>query len=251
MNNFVFYALENKPLTLVSETLLKKRKKRAEQKAKAIQNAVRERKKQRQRKKGGFKSAEKLVKEYRRIERDNKRLKWAMRCPAKFDFPTEHRLGFIIRIRGSDGVCSRTSKILDLLKLRAVNIGVFVEMNEAMLQLLKVIEPFVTWGYPNLKTVRELIYKRGYGRAMGRRFPLSDNAFIEERLGKYGIVCLEDLLHQLYTIGPHFKKVANFLWKFKLNPPKNGWTKKSLRFTEGGDYGNRDIKINDLLRKMI
>lgn len=25
-------------------------------------------------------------------------------------------------------------------------------------------KPYITWGYPNLKTVRELIYKRGHGK---------------------------------------------------------------------------------------
>merc|ERR1712096_410000 len=35
------------------------------------------------------------------------------------------------------------------------------------LQMLRIAEPFVAWGYPNLKTVKELMYKRGHGK-MGR-----------------------------------------------------------------------------------
>lgn len=30
--------------------------------------------------------------------------------------------------------------------------------------MLRLVEPYVAWGYPNLKSVRELIYKRGYGK---------------------------------------------------------------------------------------
>ena len=37
---------------------------------------------------------------------------------------------------------------------------------------------------PNLKTVRELIYKRGYGKVNHQRIPLTDNAIIEKELGK-------------------------------------------------------------------
>ncbi len=37
---------------------------------------------------------------------------------------------------------------------------------------------------PNLKSVRELIYKRGYGKVDGRRLPLVDNAIIESQLGE-------------------------------------------------------------------
>lgn len=38
--------------------------------------------------------------------------------------------------------------------------------------------------YPNLKSVRELIYKRGYGKIKKQRIPLTDNALIEKSLGK-------------------------------------------------------------------
>lgn len=37
-------------------------------------------------------------------------------------------------------------------------------MNKATINMLRRVEPYITWGYPNLKTVKELIYKRGYGK---------------------------------------------------------------------------------------
>ena len=46
---------------------------------------------------------------------------------------------------------------------------------------------------PNLKSVRELIYKRGYGKVDKQRIPLTDNEIIEEQLGKYGYVHVLDL----------------------------------------------------------
>jgi len=30
--------------------------------------------------------------------------------------------------------------------------------------MLRRVEPYIAWGYPSQKTVRELIYKRGYGK---------------------------------------------------------------------------------------
>ena len=42
---------------------------------------------------------------------------------------------------------------------------------------------FVGYSYPNLKSVRELIYKRGHGKVQGRRIPLTDNNIIEGVLG--------------------------------------------------------------------
>ena len=69
--------------------------------------------------------------------------------------------------------------------------------------------------------------------------------------GKCGIICMEDLIHEIFTVGPNFKRASNFLWPFKLNTPNGGWRRKSNHFVEGGDHGNRDDKINALLRRMI
>jgi len=63
---------------------------------------------------------------------------------------------------------------------------------------------------PNLKSVRELIYKRGYGKVNKQRIPLSNNAVIEETLGKYDILSVEDLVHEIITAGPNFKQVCRF-----------------------------------------
>lgn len=54
------------------------------------------------------------------------------------------------------------------------------QITKATLGLLKRVEPYIAWGYPNLKTVRELIYKRGYGKVGGNRVPLTDNKIVEE-----------------------------------------------------------------------
>lgn len=69
--------------------------------------------------------------------------------------------------------------------------------------------------------------------------------------GKYEIICVEDLIHQIHNVGKYFKQATNFLWPFKLNNPSGGWTKKTNHFVEGGDFGNREDQINNLLRRMI
>ncbi len=104
--------------------------------------------------------------------------------------------------------------------------------------------------YPNLKTTRELIYKRGYAKVNKQRVPITDNAIIENVLGREGIICIEDLIHEIHTVGPNFKKASNFLWPFKLNNPTGGFNKKTNHFVEGGDFGNREDAINALVRKM-
>jgi large subunit ribosomal protein L7e len=72
---------------------------------------------------------------------------------------------------------------LKLLRLRQINNGAFVRLNKATINMLRIAEPYITWGYPNLKSVRELIYKRGFGKVNKQRIPLTDNAIIEKALG--------------------------------------------------------------------
>jgi len=101
-----------------------------------------------------------------------------------------------------------------------------------------------------LKTVKELVYKRGYAKLGRNRIALVDNIIIHDNLGKLGIHCMEDIIHELYTCGPNFKKVNKFLWPFKLSSPHGGFVKKRIHFAEGGDAGDREHFINKLIKKM-
>lgn len=116
---------------------------------------------------------------------------------------------------------------MQLLRLLQINNGVFVKVTRATQQMLRLVEPYITYGYaslpsfpalrakdinssePNLKTVRELIYKRGYGKVDKQRIPLSNNSVIEKALGQYNILSVEDLVHEIFTAGPNFKQVCS------------------------------------------
>lgn len=148
-------------------------------------------------------------------------------------------------------VAPKPRKVLQLLRLLQINNGVFVRVNKATKNMLQLVEPYVAYGEPNLKSIRELIYKRGFAKIRGQRIPLNDNSVVENALGKHGLICVEDLIHELATCGPKFKLVNNFLWPFKLSNPTGGWSaKKTRHFVEGGDAGDREEKINELIQKM-
>ncbi|KAG7290203.1 60S ribosomal protein L7 [Staphylotrichum longicolle] len=236
---------------LVPETLLKKRK--SQEKARAERTAEQDKRKKANKEKRGviFKRAEKYVKEYRDGEREKVRLSRAAKQDGSFHIPAEAKLIFVIRIKGINKIPPKPRKILQLLRLLQINNGVFVRVTKATSEMIKVVEPWVAYGYPNLKSVKELIYKRGYGKVNGQRIALTDNSIIEENLGKYGIICIEDLIHEILTVGPNFKQAANFLWPFKLSNPNGGFrTRKFKHFIEGGDLGNREEHINALIRQM-
>ncbi|VDN30469.1 unnamed protein product [Gongylonema pulchrum] len=231
---------EEKKLPTVPETILKRRKQRAEQNARSNVRKAKLAVKAKKKRLEIFKRAEQYIKEHRERLRHELQMKREAAKVGNFYVPDEPRLAFVIRIRGVNQMHPRPRKVLQLFRLRQINNGVFIKLNKATLQMLRIVEPYVAWGYPSMKSVHDLIYKRGYAKINGRRVPLTDNSIIER-----------DLVHQVYNVGPNFKRATNFLWPFKLNNPTGGWTKKTNHFVEGGDFGNREDQINALLKRMI
>uniref|UniRef100_A0A8C0XWK6 Large ribosomal subunit protein uL30 n=3 Tax=Cyprinus carpio TaxID=7962 RepID=A0A8C0XWK6_CYPCA len=244
------YILSLKKVPSVPESLLKRRQRFAAIKAVRLKKAAADKKARKVTRKLIFKRAEAYHKEYRQMYRREIRMSRMARKVGNYYVPAEPKLAFVVRIRGINGVSPKVRKVLQLLRLRQIFNGVFVKLNKASINMLRIAEPYIAWGYPNLKSVRELIYKRGYGKIRKQRIPLTDNCLIEKALGRYGIICVEDLIHEIYTVGKNFKSANNFLWPFKLSSPRGGMNKKTTHFVEGGDAGNREDQINRLIRRM-
>merc|ERR1712121_64285 len=132
-------------------------------------------KQNREKRKVMFKRAEKYVKEYRVMERDQGRLARQAKKHNNFYVPPQPKLALVIRIRGINGIHPRPRKVLQLFRLRQINNATFVRLNKATIHMLRIAEPYIAWGAPNLKSVRELISKRGLGKVEESSNPLADN----------------------------------------------------------------------------
>jgi len=133
---------------------------------------------------------------------------------------------------------------MGLFKLHA---GVFLRLDFQTAELLRIAEAYVVFGSPNFKSISDLLYKRGFGRVNKKRVPLTDNLIIEKELGKYGIICLEDIVHEIHNMGPNFDVVRKFLWSFFLSSPLGGYNKRTLIHSEG--FG--ELNIDGMLKTMI
>ena len=195
----------------------------------------------------------KYDKEYSQHSKKLIALRRQAKSAGNFFVEPEPKLLFVIRIVGIIKMAPTPRKVLQLLRLRQLHNGVFLKVNKPILHMLKKVQPYVTYGYPSLKNLREIVYKRGYGKVNKCRIPLTDNEIITSALGEHGIFGMEDIVHELYTVGPAFKQVANFLWPFKLCSPKGGFICKRHAFLEqrGGDWGNREEMINELVARML
>ena len=234
----------------VPASFAKKAAQVARLKARKTKAVTTERKARSARRVAAFRKAEKHVAEYRQAEKQKVAARRAAKKDGLLYREEEPKVAFAIRIRGLVGVPPKQRKILQLLRLRQINNGVFIKVNKATQNMLRLVEPYITYGYPSRKTIRELVYKRGFGKVNKQRVALTDNAIIEKSLGDKGLICVEDLIHELVTCGPNFKAVSNFFWPFKLNSPRGGFSYKKTHFIEGGDCGNREEEINKLIQRM-
>eukprot|EP00357_Protocruzia_adherens_P013184 CAMPEP_0115006418 /NCGR_PEP_ID=MMETSP0216-20121206/20495_1 /TAXON_ID=223996 /ORGANISM="Protocruzia adherens, Strain Boccale" /LENGTH=244 /DNA_ID=CAMNT_0002373011 /DNA_START=31 /DNA_END=765 /DNA_ORIENTATION=- len=197
-----------------------------------------------------MKRARKYAEEYATKERDTITQLRSAKKNGDFYIPDEPKVALVVRTKGIMNMNPDVKKCLQLLRLRQIHNAVFVKINSASVNMLRKVEPYITYGYPTLKTIRDLVYKRGHGKLNRQRFPLADNSVIEEVLGKHGIICVEDLIHEVFTCGPHFKEANNFLWPFKLSAPRRGYSNKRHPFQQGGDWGNREHLINEFVQRM-
>ncbi|KAF6153511.1 hypothetical protein GIB67_027378 [Kingdonia uniflora] len=241
---------ESNPLPYVKEIVLKKRKKNEEWAIRRREQMEQRKQLSKDNKKLVFKRAEDYIKEYRSKELDLVNMKQRRKLGKAAYFTPESKVLFIIRLCGTNSMHPKAKKILHSLRLNRIFDGVFVKANEGLMDMLRRVEPFVTYGYPNLKSVTELVYKKGYGKVDKQKVPLTDNNIIEQALGKFNIMCIEDIVHQIATAGPHFRDVMGFLSPFKLNRPVGGMQGKKKAFKDGGDSGNREDCINDLIKTM-
>ena len=163
----------------------------------------------------------------------------------------ESKVLLVVRIKGLNKVDPKRRKILQLLRLRQLHNAVIVRNCKPIQNMLQQVEAYVTYGEPSQAVLRQLVYKRGYGKVNGQRIPLSSNYVVEEVLGAKGIRCVEDLLNEISQCGPNFKKANNFLWPFKLNSPKGGLNYKKTPYLNGGDMGPRGSNINGLVKRML
>tara|TARA_Y100000310_G_scaffold310852_1_gene356564 strand:+ start:13995 stop:14378 length:384 start_codon:yes stop_codon:yes gene_type:complete len=122
----------------------------------------------------------------------------------------------IIQIRGTIGVRKEVVDTLNMLHLKKKHACVIVPKTPTFMGMVKKVEHFVTFGDIDEETEKLLKEKRE-----------------KTATNKEG------------------KKVAKKF--FSLHPPIGGFERKGIKksFNVGGVLGNRGVKINDLIKRMV
>merc|ERR1712137_213860 len=239
----------------VPESILRKKKSietyKANKEARLLD--IQKRKEKKKKQKIQFKRAEHIINNYRNLKKaekllENRRKKGEAVRVNKDD----HKLLLVVRVKGKAGVTldDRSKRILERFRLSKVNFARFLSLTDFTKKMIRQVEPFITYGYPTLKTVKDLIYKRGMTLQDGKPVSINNNQMIEEQLGEHNVICVEDIVHEIYNVGENFLKVNSFLCPFKLSPPKVIEGTRRVVVQEIPKSGNRKEDINEFIEPM-
>ncbi len=137
----------------------------------------------------------------------------------------------VVLVRGLVEVRQTVRDTLALMKLSRVNQAVVVSDSAITRGMLQKAKDYITWGTIDDATFKAMVESKGeefQGRTQDSKGKYTYNKFLEVN-------------------GKKYKKT------FRLNPPKKGFGRKGIKmpFKNGGALGNRQEKINDLVKRML
>ncbi|KAI9306077.1 ribosomal protein L30, ferredoxin-like fold domain-containing protein [Cunninghamella echinulata] len=244
---------EEKPLNTVPEVWLRKRK--ALDKEKRAANIRRKFEIKRSEKKSlvtEFDSLHQVLnhrrnesKEKNRVHKINKRISKGKLVISK---DQQNKLLLVIRLDTSyhrRTVIGAAESTLHKLGVGRYHSAAFVRNTPDVQEKLAIVKNYVIYGEPTLETVRNLINKRAYTIIKGERVAITDNNMVEEALGDEGIICIEDIIHEIINGDIEtFNKVNNFLAPFQLSRDGHSKNKVELKKMQEKADGQKSVMKN-------
>ena len=137
----------------------------------------------------------------------------------------------VIMVRGIIRATEETKNTLRSLHLERQNYCTVVEDNAHYKGMLVRAKDYITWGEIDDATYKALVEKRG-----------------EEYKGRLADSKKKIEYSKSFTEGS--KTLKKY---FRLSPPRKGYGKRGIKatFKDGGAFGYRGAKINDLVQRML
>ncbi|MEM0329353.1 MAG: 50S ribosomal protein L30 [Nitrososphaerota archaeon] len=150
----------------------------------------------------------------------------------------------VIRIKGSVKARKDHLDTLRMLNLGRANWATIIPKTPSYEGMLKKVEHMITWGEPNLKTIKTFLKKVEV---------IGNGKLNDEYARKLGFESLDDLAKKIYRAEITLSSLKEKGVKpyARLHPPSGGFRgtiKKHV--SAGGEYGYRGEKINELFVKM-
>jgi large subunit ribosomal protein L30 len=150
---------------------------------------------------------------------------------------------FVVRIRGGVDAQKTVEATLTMLRMERNNYATILRESPSYTGMLRKAKDYLTWGEPDVETVKILLEKRG--RRVG------DEKVTEESLKELGYNSLDKLANSIISGEVEFSQLNGIKPFFRMHPPKKGFKRTVKRpYNDHGELGYRGDAINELIKRM-
>ncbi len=150
---------------------------------------------------------------------------------------------FVVRIRGGVDAQKTVEATLTMLRMERNNYATIFKENSSYKGMLRKVKDYVTWGEPDVETVKLLLETRG--KLVG------DEKVTEEALKNLGYESIEKLAAAIVAGEVEFSQLNGIKPFFRMHPPKKGFKRTVKRpYKDRGELGYRGEAINELVKRM-
>ena len=150
---------------------------------------------------------------------------------------------FVVRIRGGVDAQKTVEATLTMLRMERNNYATIIRESSSYTGMLRKAKDYLTWGEPDVETVKTLLEKRG--KRVG------DEKVTEESLKELGYESLDKLANAIVSGEVEFSQLNGIKPFFRMHPPKKGFKRTVKRpYNDHGELGYRGESINELIKRM-
>ena len=150
---------------------------------------------------------------------------------------------FVVRIRGGVDAKKTVEATLTMLRMERNNYATILKESSSYIDMLRKAKDYLTWGEPNVETVKLLLEARG--KITG------DAKVTDEALKGLGYESVEKLANAIVAGEVEFSQLNGIKPFFRMHPPKKGFKRTVKRpYNDHGELGYRGEAINELIKRM-
>jgi len=149
----------------------------------------------------------------------------------------------VVRIRGGVDAQKTVEATLTMLRMERNNYATILKESPSYIGMLRKVKDYVTWGEPNVETMKNLLEARG--KLVG------DEKVTDEALKTLGYESVDKLANAIVVGEVEFSQLNGVKPFFRMHPPKKGFKRTVKRpYKDHGELGYRGEAINELIKRM-
>ncbi|KAG5480994.1 hypothetical protein LSCM1_06668 [Leishmania martiniquensis] len=153
----------------------------------------------------------------------------------------ESPVRLVVRAKGSQ-IPPEVASAFKKLGLAKIYSGRLMCLTPRTEKLIEQLTPFSIVGEPDRAQLESLLRTRGslYNEETQTKRLISGNLLLEQALGQYNVLCIEDLVETIATNGEHVEDILRHIAPFDFHPPRQLFVERHRSVHQKLEIVNKD-----------